>query len=122
MLQVLTIGEAKQYFNIQNTFDQIGYDVCANEIVVTLVYHKQELECSLSVCVMMSPRTVGLTFMNIGSVFPENFDYVVPLEDALTGLEYDKEEVDMLTERFLEQNIGKNWCKDANISRQSIEW
>ena len=26
----LTIGEAKQYFNkIQNTFDQIGYDVCA---------------------------------------------------------------------------------------------
>ena len=30
---------------------------------------------------------VGLTFMNIGSVFPENNDYVVPLEDALIGLQ-----------------------------------
>ena len=99
----LTIGEAKQYFNkIQNTFDQIGYDVCA-KVLDSRYFGVSQTRTRVFFIGVRNDVTskVGLTFMNIGSVFPENFDYVVPLEDALTGLEYDKEEVDMLTERFL---------------------
>ena len=99
----LTIGEAKQYFNkIQNTFDQIGYDVCAKVLDSRYFGVSQTRTRVFFIGVRNDVTTkVGLTFMNIGSVFPENFDYVVPLKDALNGLEYDKEEVDMLTERFL---------------------
>ena len=99
----LTIGEAKQYFNkIQNTFDQIGYDVCA-KVLDSRYFGVSQTRTRVFFIGVRNDVTskVGLTFMNIGSVFPENFDYIVPLEDALTGLEYDKEEVDMLTERFL---------------------
>ncbi len=99
----LTIGEAKQYFNkIQNTFDQIGYDVCA-KVLDSRYFGVSQTRTRVFFIGVRNDVTskVGLTFMNIGSVFPDNFDYVVPLEDALVGLEYDKEEVDMLTERFL---------------------
>jgi len=99
----LTIGEAKQYFNkIQNTFDQIGYDVCA-KVLDSRYFGVSQTRTRVFFVGVRSDVTskVGLTFMNIGSVFPENNDYVVPLEDALIGLQYDKEEIDMLTERFL---------------------
>ena len=99
----LTIGEAKQYFNkIQNTFDQIGYDVCA-KVLDSRYFGVSQTRTRVFFVGVRSDVTskVGLTFMNIGSVFPENNDYVIPLEDALIDLKYDKEEIDMLTERFL---------------------
>ena len=38
--------------------------------------------------------------MTIGNVFPQELPDVVPLKDALIGLEYDEEEVKYLTEKF----------------------
>ena len=114
----LTIGEAKQYFNkIQNTFDQIGYDVCA-KVLDSRYFGVSQTRTRVFFIGVRNDVTskVGLTFMNIGSVFPENFDYIVPLEDALTGLEYDKEEVDMLTERFLGTKYWQDTLSLIHIS------
>ena len=43
---------------------------------------------------------VGLTFLNISSIFPVESKQLVPLGQALEGLVYDDEEVKMLTEKF----------------------
>ena len=44
---------------------------------------------------------VGLNFMTIQNVFPEPNDKIIPLKEALEGLEYDSEEVKELTEKFV---------------------
>ena len=50
---------------------------------------------------MISQRErVGLNFMTIGNVFPQESKDVVPLKDALIDLEYDEEEVKYLTDKF----------------------
>jgi DNA (cytosine-5)-methyltransferase 1 len=56
----LTIGEAKEYFNkILNTFEKIGYEVCARCWTVgIMVYLKQEPVLSLLVCVRILQRSL----------------------------------------------------------------
>ena len=43
---------------------------------------------------------MGLTFLNISSIFPVESKDVIPLGQALEGLVYDEEEVKTLTEKF----------------------
>ena len=98
----LTMGEAKQYFNkIQNTFEDIGYDVCAKVLNSSNFGVSQTRQRVFFIGLRSDITTeVGLTFMNISGIFPQEFNYTVPLSDALEGLEYDKEEIDRLTEKF----------------------
>ena len=46
------------------------------------------------------PANIGLTFMNIASIFPEGNGEVISLEDAFKGLEYDQKEIDYLIEKW----------------------
>ena len=43
---------------------------------------------------------IGLTFMNIAGVFPEKFSEAITCGDAFSDLQYDEEEIKMLTEKF----------------------
>ena len=98
----LTIGEAKQYFNkIQNTFEDIGYDVVA-KVLDSRYFGISQTRTRVFFIGVRNDITekAGLNFMTIGNVFPQESKDVVPLKDALVGLEYDEEEVKYLTEKF----------------------
>ena len=98
----LTVGEAKTYFNkIQNTFENIGYDVCA-KVLDSRYFGVSQTRTRVFFIGLRNDITTkaGLTFMNIANVFPEESRDIVSLEEALKDLEYDSEEVKMLTDRF----------------------
>lgn len=98
----LTIGEAKEYFNkIQNTFEDIGYDVVA-KVLDSRYFGISQTRTRVFFIGVRNDITekAGLNFMTIGNVFPQELPDVVPLKDALVGLEYDEEEVKYLTEKF----------------------
>lgn len=98
----LTIGEAKEYFNkIQNTFENIGYDVVA-KVLDSRYFGISQTRTRVFFIGVRNDITekAGLNFMTIGNVFPQELPDVVPLKDALIGLEYDEEEVKYLTEKF----------------------
>ena len=98
----LTIGEAKEYFNkIQNTFEQIGYDVLAKVLDSRYFGVSQTRTRVIFIAIREDvSAAVGLNFMTIGTVFPDEQDRVIPLKDALVDLEYDEEEVKYLTDKF----------------------
>lgn len=98
----LTIGEAKEYFNkIQNTFEDIGYDVVA-KVLDSRYFGISQTRTRVFFIGVRNDITekAGLNFMTIGNVFPQELPDVVPLKDALIGLEYDEEEVKYLTDKF----------------------
>ena len=98
----LTIGEAKEYFNkIQNTFEDIGYDVVA-KVLDSRYFGISQTRTRVFFIGVRNDITekAVLNFMTIGNVFPQELPDVVPLKDALIGLEYDEEEVKYLTEKF----------------------
>ena len=69
-------------------------------IVDTLVYHKIWNRVFFIGLRNDITTKVGLTFMNIHSIFPSESKSMVRLGDALDNLEYDNEEVQTLTEKF----------------------
>ena len=98
----LTVGEAKQYFNkIQNTFEEIGYDVSA-KVLDSRYFGVCQTRTRVFFIGIRNDITekIGLTFLNISSIFPTGSKDVIPLGQALEGLEYDEEEVKMLTEKY----------------------
>ena len=98
----LTMGEAKQYFNkIQNTFEKIGYDVCA-KVLNSSYFGVPQSRSRVFFIGVRSDITlqIGLTFMNIESIFPTESKSTVVLKDALNNLKYDDEEVKTLTDKF----------------------
>jgi len=98
----LTIGEAKEYFNkIQNTFEDIGYDVVA-KVLDSRYFGISQTRTRVFFIGVRNDITekAGLNFMTIGNVFPQESKDVVPLKDALIDLEYDEEEVKYLTDKF----------------------
>tara|TARA_Y100000022_G_scaffold66413_1_gene57050 strand:+ start:1788 stop:2927 length:1140 start_codon:yes stop_codon:yes gene_type:complete len=98
----LTIGEAKEYFNkIQNTFEDIGYDVVA-KVLDSRYFGISQTRTRVFFIGVRNDITekAGLNFMTIGNVFPQELPDIVPLKDALIDLEYDEEEVKYLTDKF----------------------
>jgi len=98
----LTIGEAKGYMKrILNTFEEIGYSP-SYEVLDSRYYGVSQTRSRVIFIAIRNDvmDEVGLNFMTIGHVFPEPSKEVIPLKDALVGLEYDKEEVQYLTDKF----------------------
>lgn len=98
----LTIGEAKTYRNrILNTFEDIGYDV-SFEVLDSRYYGVSQTRTRVFFIGIREDvaKKVGIHPMTINSLFPKESDKVIPLKDALVGLEYDEEEVKYLTEKF----------------------
>ena len=98
----LTIGEAKEYFNkIQNTFEDIGYDVVA-KVLDSRYFGISQTRTRVFFIGVRNDITekAGLNFMTIGNVFPQELPDIVPLKDALIDLQYDEEEVKYLTDKF----------------------
>jgi len=98
----LTIGEAKEYFNrINNEFTNIGYDVSAKVLDSKHFGVPQSRARTIFIGVRQDITSkIGLTFMNIASIFPTENKELVSLEEGLEGLEIDKEEAKWLEEKW----------------------
>ena len=118
----LTMGEAKQYFNkIQNTFEKIGYDVCA-KVLNSAYFGVPQTRSRVFFIGVRSDITlqIGLTFMNIESIFPTENKSMVILKDALNNLEYDDEEVKTLTEKFTNTAYWKDTGSKMPINPEKV--
>ena len=118
----LTIGEAKQYFNkINNTFEDIGYDVCA-KVLDSRYFGVSQTRTRVIFIGLRNDITekAGYNFMTIGNVFPEESPNVIPLKDALVGLEYDPEEVEYLTKKFTNTAYWKDTGSKMEIDPPKV--
>ena len=118
----LTIGEAKQYFNkINNTFEDIGYDVVA-KVLDSRYFGVSQTRTRVIFIGLRNDITekAGLNFMTINNVFPEQSTDVIPLKDALVGLEYDAEEVEYLTKKFLNTAYWKDTGSNMEIDPPKV--
>ena len=98
----LTVGEAKEYYNrILNEFENIGYDV-SSQVLDSRYFGVSQTRTRVIFIAIREDvsEKVGLNFLTIGNVFPTPSKSVIPLREALVGLEYDPEEVKYLTEKF----------------------
>jgi DNA (cytosine-5)-methyltransferase 1 len=109
----LTVGEAKQYyFKITNEFEKIGYDVSSK--VLNSVHYgvPQTRQRTIFIAVREDiTEKAGLTFMNIHSLFPEESNQVVTLEDCLSDIEVDRKEADELIKKFKTTSHYETWSK-----------
>ena len=98
----LMMGEAKQYyFKITNAFEKIGYDVSSMVLDSSHYGVPQTRKRVIFIAVREDvTEAIGLTFMNIAGIFPDKFTDAITCGDAFSDLEYDEEEVNMLTEKF----------------------
>ena len=98
----LMMGEAKQYYyKITNAFEKIGYEVCA-QVLDSRYYGVSQTRTRVIFIAVREDvaSAVGLTFMNIAGIFPDKFSEAITCGDAFSDLEYDEEEIKMLTEKF----------------------
>ena len=118
----LTVGEAKQYFNkIQNTFEEIGYDVSA-KVLDSRYFGISQTRTRVFFIGIRNDITekVGLTFLNISSIFPTESNTIIPLKQALEGLVYDEDEVKYLTEKFLKTAYWKDTGSNMPINPDKV--
>jgi DNA (cytosine-5)-methyltransferase 1 len=118
----LTIGEAKEYFNkILNTFEKIGYEVCA-QVLDSRYYGVSQTRTRVIFIAVREDvaEKVGLNFMTISQVFPEPDSDIIPVKDAMIDLEYDPEEVKNLTDKFTNTAYWKQTGSKMEIDPEKV--
>ena len=99
----LDVGEAKQKRNqIDKAFGKIGYDVSYKILNAAYFGVPQSRRRLFFIAVREDvTEAIGLTFMNIASIFPQENKEVVTVGEALEDLELDSEEVKWCTDTWL---------------------
>ena len=108
----ITAGEAKKKLNeFINAFQNIGYDVTYKVMNAAHYGVPQARERTMFVCVREDVcEAVGLNFMTLNNVFPEENKEMVTLRHALEGIENDKEEEQMLLD-YVQGGFQKKWIE-----------
>jgi len=105
----LTIGEAKEYYHrIINEFDNIGYDVCSKVLNAKHFGVAQSRTRTIFIALRRDiTAKIGMSFMNIHSIFPTESNEIIPLAEAMVDLHLDEDEVAMLTEKWVNTAFHK---------------
>ena len=108
----ITAGEAKKKLNeFINAFQNIGYDVTYKVMNAAHYGVPQARERTMFVCVREDVcEAVGLNFMTLNNVFPEENKEMVTLRHALEGIENDKEEEQILLD-YVQGGFQKKWIE-----------
>ena len=108
----ITAGEAKKKLNeFINAFQNIGYDVTYKVMNAAHYGVPQARDRTMFVCVREDVcEAVGLNFMTLNNVFPEENKEMVTLRHALEGIENDKEEEQMLLD-YVQGGFQKKWIE-----------
>ena len=105
----LTIGEAKSYYHrITNELEAIGYYVSSK--VMNASYHGvgQNRQRVIFICIREDiAEKVGLTFLNIHSLFPEESSTRTTFGDVIEGVVNNEDEIKMITEKWQACNLYK---------------
>ena len=98
----LLMGEAKNYYyRITAEFGNIGYNVSSMLLDSSHYGVPQTRKRVIFIAVRKDVTdAIGFTSLNIASIFPEKSSEVVTCENAFSDLEYDEEEIKMLTKSF----------------------
>ena len=98
----LLMGEAKHYYwKITVAFENAGYNVSSMLLDSSHYGVPQTRKRVIFIAVRKDVTdAIGLTSLNIASIFPEKSSEVVTSGNAFSDLEYDEEEIKHLTERF----------------------
>jgi len=98
----LLMGEAKNYYyKINVEFEKIGYNVSSMLLDSSHYGVPQTRKRVIFIAVRKDVTdAIGLTSLNIASIFPEKSSEVITCGNAFSDLEYDKEEIKKLTESF----------------------
>ena len=118
----LTIGEAKEYFNkILNTFEKIGYEVCA-QVLDSRYYGVSQTRTRVIFIGVREDiaEKSGYNFTNISQIFPEPDRDVISVKDVMVGLEYDPEEVKYLTDKFTNTAYWKQTGSKMEIDPEKV--
>lgn len=99
----LDAGEAKQKRNqIDKAIEEIGYDVSYKILNASHFGVPQSRRRLFFIGIREDvSEAIGLSFMNIGSVFPQENKEVVTIGEAFDGIELDPEEVKWCTDTWL---------------------
>ena len=99
----LDAGEAKQKRNqIDKAIGEIGYDVSYKILNASHFGVPQSRRRLFFIGIREDvSEAIGLSFMNIGSVFPQENKEVVTIGEAFDGIELDPEEVKWCTDTWL---------------------
>jgi DNA (cytosine-5)-methyltransferase 1 len=99
----LDAGEAKQKRNqIDKAIEEIGYDVSYKILNASHFGVPQSRRRLFFIGIREDvSEAIGLSFMNIGSVFPQENKEVVTIGEAFDGIELDPEEVKWCTETWI---------------------
>ena len=99
----LLAGEAKFKLNeIVNTFEKIGYDVSYKVLDASYFGVPQRRNRVFFIGVREDvTEAIGLSFMNIAGIFPQENKEVVTIGEAFDGLELDPEELKWCTDTWI---------------------
>lgn len=105
----LTIGEAKSYYHkITNELEAIGYYVSSKVMNASLHGVGQNRQRVIFICVREDiAEKVGLTFLNINGIFPEESSSKTTFGEAVEGVINDEEEIKMITDKWQASNLYK---------------
>ena len=118
----LTISEAKKYFNkILNTFEKIGYDVCA-QVLDSRYYGVSQTRTRVIFIGVREDvaEKAGYSFMNISQIFPEPDKEVIPVKDVMVGLVNDPEEVKYLIDKWKKTAYWKQTGSKMSINPKKV--
>lgn len=105
----LTIGEAKSYYHkITNELEAIGYYVSSKVMNASLHGVGQNRQRVIFICVREDiAEKVGLTFLNINGIFPEESSSKTTFGEAVEGVINDEQEIKMITDKWQASNLYK---------------
>jgi len=98
----ITFGEARsKLFEFINSFKAIGYQVTYKVLSAADFGVGQTRERTIFICIRDDVAdTIGLNFLNLNGVFPYELPGVVSIEDAISDIENDPDEVKMLRDYY----------------------
>ena len=109
----ITMGEAKgKLVEFINAFEEIGYEVTYQVMNAADYGTAQNRERTIFVCIRQDVfDSIDMNVLTMNRVFPERTSDKIPMESALSGIENDPEEIQMLLD-YVQRTYQKKFIEN----------